>query len=56
MLSNFINNPEIYYSFLKDKLDEKFIDKLNSIQDNHHDDLDVTKEICNILCKVCLKY
>ena len=55
MLSNFINNPEIYYSFLKDKLDEKFIDKLNSIQDNHLDDMDVTKEISNILCKVCLK-
>lgn len=55
MLSNYINNADIFYSYLKDKLDEKFIDKLNNIQENHLDDMEVTKEISNILCKLCMK-
>lgn len=55
MLSKFIDNPEIFEMYLKDRLDEAFIDKLNTIQENYLDDMPVTKEINNILCKLCLK-
>lgn len=54
-LSGFINNKEIFNKHLKDKLDTKFIDQLFEIQENYIDDLDVGKEINNILCNLCLK-
>ena len=55
MLSDLISNPDIFYTYLKDKLDSRFIDKLYEVQDNYLDDMEVTKEINNILCKLCLK-
>ena len=54
-LSGFINNKVVYDKHLKDKLDTKFIDTLFDIQENYIDDLEVGKEINNILCNLCLK-
>jgi hypothetical protein len=54
-LAGFIPIPEIFDKHLKDKLDTKFIDQLFDIQENYIDDLEVGKEINNILCNLCLK-
>jgi hypothetical protein len=54
-LSGFLNNDEIYNKYLKDKIDNKFIDHLFDTQENYVDDLEVGKEINNILCNLCLK-
>jgi hypothetical protein len=54
-LAGFIPNQEVFETHLKDKLDTKFIDQLFDIQENYIDDLEVGKEINNILCNLCLK-
>ena len=54
-LSGFITNNEIFQKYLKDKLNTKFIDQLFDIQENYIDDLEVGKEMNNILCNLCLK-
>ena len=54
-LSGFIQNNEIYNKHLKDILNTNFIDQLFEIQENYIDDLEIGKEINNILCNLCLK-
>jgi hypothetical protein len=54
-LAGFISNNEVFEKHLRNKLDTKFIDQLFDIQENYIDDLEVGKEINNILCNLCLK-
>ena len=54
-LSGFIQNNEIYNKHLKDILNTNFIDQLFEIQENYIDELEIGKEINNILCNLCLK-
>ena len=54
-LSGFINNNEVFEKILKNKLDTNFIDQLFDIQENYLDDCEVSKEINNIFCNLCLK-
>jgi hypothetical protein len=50
-----INNERVYNSYLKDKLDSRFVDLLFETAENYIDDLEVSREINNILCSLCLK-
>ena len=45
----------IYNKHLKDKIGDKFVDKLFEIQDNYLDNPEITKEINNLLCYLALR-
>ena len=54
-LGDYVKDEELYEKFLKDKIDEKFIDKLLEIQENYLDNPEITKEINNILCYLAMR-
>ena len=54
-LSGFVVNEDIYNKYLKDKIDASFIDHLFDVQENYVDDLEVGREMNNILCNLCLR-
>jgi hypothetical protein len=55
LLRTHINDDLIFEPYLKSKLDKAFIDQLFDTQENYLDDMEVSKEINNILCSLCLK-
>jgi hypothetical protein len=55
LLTEQIQDDDVFNSHLKDKLDYDFIDSLFETSENYLDDDEVGKEINNILCSLCLK-
>ena len=54
-LSDYVKDDMLYNKHLKDKIGDKFVDKLFEIQDNYLDNPEITKEINNLLCYLALR-
>jgi hypothetical protein len=50
-----INDDQVFDSYLKERLDNAFVDQLFETAENYIDDIEVSREINNILCSLCLK-
>ena len=54
MLNDYIKNNNLYSKFIHEKINNDFIDILFEINDNYVDNNNISKEINNILCYLCL--
>ncbi|MCQ2815881.1 MAG: hypothetical protein MJ252_01320 [archaeon] len=54
-LGGMLEDEDYYKKYVADKIDESFIDKLFEINDNYLDNPEITKEVNNILSKLCLR-
>ena len=55
ILSDYISDEKLFKRRLSQKIDKKFIDSLFDTVDNYLDDMEVSKEVNNILCNLCLQ-
>ena len=53
--SKYIKDETLYNQYLSNTIDTDFIDTLFDISDNYLDDVQVSKELNNILCYLCLR-
>ena len=54
-ISNYLMDEELYSKLLKGKLDNSFIDAIFEDIDDYLGDINVSKELNNILCYLCLR-
>jgi hypothetical protein len=54
-ISNFLSDENIFEQNLKTSLNTQFVDSLFETSENYIDDSEVSKEINNILCNLCLR-
>ena len=54
-ISSYLMDEELYSKLLKGKLDNSFIDAIFEDIDNYLGDINVSKELNNILCYLCLR-
>ena len=54
ILNDYIKNNNLYTKYINDKINNDFIDTLFEINDNYIDNNNISKEINNILCYLCL--
>ena len=55
ILNDYIKNEDLYNKYLKEKIDDSFIDKLFEINENYIDNSEIIKEINNLLCYLALR-
>lgn len=55
LLGDYVQNEDLYNKCLDKKIDNAFVDQLFDISENYLDNQEISKEINNILCYLCLR-